>query len=57
MKKLLKTSPDGRKCEFPGCKCILSIYNHEAFCRVHREKVLQEEQNPKIFTPFEASTE
>ncbi len=56
MKKPLKTSPDGRKCKFPGCKCILSIYNHEAFCRVHCDKVLQE-QKPKILTHLEALTE
>ncbi len=45
MKKLLKISPDGRICEFPGCKCILSIYNHETFCRVHRYRVLQEQKH------------
>ncbi len=56
MKKPLKTSPDGRKCGFPGCKCTLSIYNHEDFCRVHRDKVLQE-QRTKILTYPEASTE
>jgi len=56
MKKPLKTSLDGRKCEFPGCKCILSIYNHEAFCHVHRDKVLQGAK-PKILTHLEAPAE
>jgi len=56
MKKPLKTSPENRKCSFPGCNCILSIYNHEDFCRVHRDKVLQE-QKPKISSHLEVSTE
>jgi hypothetical protein len=56
MKKTLKTSPDSRKCSFPGCNCILSIYNHEAFCRVHRDKVLQE-QKTKIATNLEVPAE
>jgi hypothetical protein len=56
MKKPLKTSPDGRKCSFAGCKCILSIYNHEAFCRVHRERALQE-QKQGIIAYLEVSTQ
>jgi len=56
MKKPLKTSTDDRKCSFPGCKCILSIYNHDVFCRVHRDKVLQE-QKPGILTHPEVLSE
>jgi hypothetical protein len=55
MKKPLKTSLDGRKCKFPGCMCILSIYNHEDFCHVHRDKVFQE-QKMKFITHLEVST-
>ncbi|MFH0856075.1 MAG: hypothetical protein V1869_06200 [Candidatus Omnitrophota bacterium] len=33
--KKIKTSLKGRKCRFPHCKHILSIYNHEAYCHVH----------------------
>ncbi|MFB0524817.1 MAG: hypothetical protein ACETVZ_04710 [Phycisphaerae bacterium] len=47
MKKPLKTSPEGRKCMFPNCKHILSIYNHEAYCHIHRDKMSQA-QKPKI---------
>jgi len=47
MGKTLKTSAEGRKCMFPQCKCILSIYNHEAYCHIHRERMPQE-QKPKI---------
>jgi hypothetical protein len=34
--KKMKTSYKGRKCQFPHCKHILSIYNHETFCHVHQ---------------------
>ena len=37
MGKMLKTSPAGRKCIFPECNQILSIYNHEVFCHIHRD--------------------
>ncbi|MFA4992017.1 MAG: hypothetical protein WC569_05515 [Candidatus Omnitrophota bacterium] len=33
--KKIKTSSGGRRCKFPGCRQILSIYNHESFCFVH----------------------
>jgi len=33
--KKIKTSSKGRKCKFPHCKHILSIYNHESYCHVH----------------------
>lgn len=52
MKKMLKTSPDGRICSFPGCNCVLSIYNHEILCRVHHNKLLIE-QKQMIETNFE----
>ncbi|MHC4639764.1 MAG: hypothetical protein ACYTBP_16685 [Planctomycetota bacterium] len=42
MRKKLKTSANDRKCVFPGCKQILSIYNHEIHCHVHRDQVAQE---------------
>ena len=31
-------SHKGRKCKYPGCKRLLSIYNHEALCHVHLMK-------------------
>jgi len=52
MKKMLKTSAEGRKCVFPNCTHILSIYNHEAYCRIHLGQILQE-QKPEILTPRE----
>ena len=36
MRKKLKTSANDRKCAFLDCKQILSIYNHEIYCHVHR---------------------
>jgi len=47
MAKKLKTSGEGRKCKFPHCEHILSIYNHEAYCHVHRDK-MSKEQKPKL---------
>jgi hypothetical protein len=37
MQKMLKTSAEGRKCRFPHCTRILSIYNHEDYCHIHRD--------------------
>jgi hypothetical protein len=42
MPKMLKTSAEGRKCTFPHCKRLLSIYNHEAYCHVHRDQLSRE---------------
>jgi len=33
--KKIRTSYKGRVCKFPHCKHILSIYNHELYCRIH----------------------
>jgi hypothetical protein len=46
MSKILKTSPEGRKCAYPNCTRRLSIYNHEANCHLHLDEVL-EKQKPK----------
>ena len=56
MVKILKTSSVGRKCMFPHCKHILSIYNHEVFCHVHRYQISQE-QKLKILTHPDTQTE
>jgi hypothetical protein len=47
MSKSLKTSAEGRKCLFPDCTHTLSIYNHDAYCHLHREQ-MAEEKKPKI---------
>jgi len=44
MIKKLKTSEEGRRCEYPGCSRLLSIYNHQSYCRVHQEKVRASEK-------------
>jgi hypothetical protein len=36
MSKMLKTSADNRKCIFPNCTHILSIYNHDTYCHTHK---------------------
>jgi len=57
-KKMLKTSANGRKCTFPLCTHILSIYNHEAYCHIHRDKAPQGQgQEPKILTHPDALTD
>lgn len=35
MAKTLKTSAENRKCQYPACENILSIYNHQLYCHVH----------------------
>ena len=49
MGKKLKTSANDRKCEFSGCKHILSIYNHEKYCHVHRNRMAE---NQKLKKPY-----
>ncbi len=49
MVKMLKTSADNRKCMFPNCTRTLSIYNHEAYCHIHRHQMPQL-QKSKIST-------
>jgi len=49
MSKKLKTSADDRKCAFLDCKHILSIYNHEIYCHVHRNLMAE---NQKLNTPY-----
>jgi hypothetical protein len=59
MGKMLKTSPANRKCIFPLCSNILSIYNHDNYCHVHRDQMsfhpiypgqVPEEKKDKILT-------
>ena len=45
--KKVKVSHKGRKCKFPLCKQILSIYNHEIYCHVHLGKAIYE-FHPKV---------
>jgi hypothetical protein len=44
MKKMLKTSAEGRRCMFANCNRILSIYNHERYCHLHLYQMAQEER-------------
>jgi hypothetical protein len=48
MTKILKTSASGRKCAYPGCENTLSIYNHEDYCHIHRDKMAQKKNKTKI---------
>ena len=47
MTKSLKTSAEGRKCMFQNCTQTLSIYNHEAYCHLHRDQ-MAEAKKPKV---------
>ena len=38
MGKMQKTSADNRRCVFPNCTHILSIYNHDTYCHIHRDE-------------------
>lgn len=46
--KALKTSAEGRVCQFPNCTRLLSIYNHQTYCRVHLEQ-MAESSKPKPY--------
>ncbi len=37
--KKINTSHKGRRCKYPNCKRVLSIYNHEPHCHVHLIKL------------------
>jgi hypothetical protein len=54
MKKPLKTSVEGRKCKFPECTCILSIYNDGVYCRIHQEQMTQSERAKTAINPAAA---
>ena len=40
----IRISRKGRRCRYPHCRKLLSIYNHEAFCHVHLGRVPQEQR-------------
>ena len=42
---------EGRICRRPGCKVILSIYNDNEFCSVHRRQRLVKEARPEKTGP------
>jgi hypothetical protein len=50
MSKMLKTSADNRKCMFPDCTHILSIYNHEVYCHIHRAQMPHGQKPKKVLT-------
>jgi|GEM_PF-833213 len=39
MSKTAKTSAEGRRCKYPHCRRLLSIYNHQDYCHIHLEKI------------------
>ena len=45
VEKALKTSAEGRRCNYPDCHRLLSIYNHQTYCRVHQEQAASKEKN------------
>jgi hypothetical protein len=42
--KKMKTEAQGRKCAFRDCNRTLSVFNHEAYCHLHRYQMSQEER-------------
>jgi hypothetical protein len=52
MEKKLKTSANDRKCMFPGCTHILSIYNHEIYCHVHRDQMAEGQKHKTAYRHF-----
>jgi len=34
---IIKRSPRHRKCRYPECKQVLSVYNHGSVCCMHQE--------------------
>jgi hypothetical protein len=55
MRKKLKTSANDRECAFPDCKQILSIYNHEKYCHVHRDKMAEKQKLNRPYHHFVGS--
>ncbi len=52
MKKKLTTSAGDRRCEFPGCKSILSIYNREIYCHLHRDLMAEKQRHKLAYHHF-----
>ncbi|NQU73253.1 MAG: hypothetical protein HQ547_00895 [Candidatus Omnitrophica bacterium] len=46
----IKTSPKHRKCKYPLCKNILSIYNHDAYCNAHLSREFKRNNIAKVAT-------
>ena len=49
----IKKSATHRKCKYPGCEHVLSIYNHSAYCNVHigvmsREDNIKEAERVRV---------
>ena len=42
--KKISTSHKGRRCKYPNCKRVLSIYNHDSHCHIHLSKLTEEER-------------
>jgi hypothetical protein len=55
MAKMLKTSAMDRKCKFHNCTNILSIYNHEDYCHVHRN-MMPQAQKTRVLVHSDAKT-
>jgi len=51
----VKTSYKGRKCRYPHCTHILSIYNHEDYCHIHLGQ-LPYERSVKVLNHHDAKT-
>jgi len=51
MAKILKTSAENRKCQFPNCENTLSIYNHETYCHIHRDNLPMEGKLRSLINP------
>jgi hypothetical protein len=54
MKKPLQTSQEGRKCMFPDCECILSIYNSEKYCHKHLDQMTNAKKLKDFINPAAA---
>lgn len=37
--KQISKSHKGRKCKYPDCGRVLSIYNHDTHCHVHQDRM------------------
>jgi hypothetical protein len=51
MVKVLKTSAEGRKCQYQNCTQTLSIYNHEAYCHIHQNQISEEQRLKNPYFP------
>ena len=50
--KTIVREPKNRKCKYPGCKRLLSVYNHNAYCHADLSKMFKSADSEKQEHPL-----